>query len=257
LRIELKSGLAGKDFYARIYQDSVTDQAEWLHKGAFEKAESVDKFLRGIGKRPGVLAELGAGTGAVISECRRRNLADHYLAIDYSQNAIDYISANVEGVEAYQADITDPMFSLDRSVDVVVVTHVLEHLEDPKGFLESVRSKISAKDVVLEVPLEDLPLCKLKALVKDRRNNSAGHVQFFTAHSFDQLVENSGYEIIARRAYLPVSNLEEIRGIARRDGLPSWRVPVMWLMRSAAPRLLGPLWRRLNYAHYALLCRPK
>ena len=90
----------------------------------------------------------------------------------------------------------------------------------------------------------------------DRGKNLAGHVQFYTRRSFEDLITRCGFEIIGSRTYLPVFSVDDLRFIHRKDRMPAWRYPVLWAARRAMPLAAGPLWTRLYYAHQAVLCRP-
>jgi hypothetical protein len=160
----------------------------------------------------------------------------------------------VQSLDAMRADITAPAMRLPDS-DVVVASHVLEHLEDPAAFLRAMRERLVFNWAIFEVPLEDLPLCRLKALIRDRSKNPSGHVQFFTAESFERLVRESGFEPSAHRRYVPVPTVASLRRDIARYKLPGWYLPIQWFTRIAGPRLLGPIWSRVGYAHYAVICR--
>jgi hypothetical protein len=252
----LRAGQTGRDHYAGLYLNELESEAEWLRRGAFNKVDSVEQLLARNGIVPSTMTELGAGTGAVISECRRRGLGKTFVAIDYAATAIEYLRDNIEGITAIRADIASPDFRLDEPVDVLVISHVVEHLEQPQAFLQAVR-KLQFKVAIIEVPLEDLPFARYKAAIKNRKANSAGHVQFFTAASFERLVTSAGLKIVDRRSYLPIPSFDALRFVHAKDKLPAWRLPLMWLTRRLIPLLNQSLWSRLYYCHYAVLVVPE
>ena len=246
--------LEGKEHYQRIYDANLVDEAQWLQYAARGKADSVEQVLARRGVSPESLLELGAGTGAVIAECARRGLAKEYWAVDYSESATEYLRDTVPGVHVVAADITSPEFSLGRHFDVVVLSHVIEHLEEPREMLDALR-EMDFDHCVLEVPLDDLPVSRLKNLIRDRSENPAGHLQFFTANTFERMVRGSGFEILDRRRYTPVVPIEALRLQARRNG---WGTPrFLWTVAVAyaLPMMLTPIWSRLYYGFYAVLCR--
>lgn len=245
---------SGKDHFRLLYQTELEQEAEWLRRGAVEKVNSIEDLLRRNGIKPRKLLELGCGTGAVIAECQRRNLAASYVGVDYAPEAIDYLRRNSAGIEATQADITSPGFHMSEPFDVVVLSHVLEHLESPATFLRAVKDSLRFSYVVIEVPLEDLIAGRAKSLVRDRMANKAGHVQFFTARSLELLVGSSGFRVIDRRTYVPVLDAETVRFVSDKDGLPEHRYLLKLLTSSHLPGMLGPLWKHLYYAHHAVLC---
>ena len=149
--------------------------------------------------------------------------------------------------------MTSPELALPRDhFDLVVVSHVLEHLENPADFLRKIQ-RVSFGAMIAEVPLEDLPASRLKALMKDRRKNFAGHVQFFTARSFTALLRSAGFTVAASRRYSPVSSLESVRFAAGRNGVSRLRARLTEGSAHYLPKFV-PLWSRFYYAHYAALC---
>ncbi len=243
----LSSGKTGRDHYQQLYEAALVREAEWLRRTAANKADSVTRLLARKGLRPRRLLELGCGTGAVISELHARGAAEEYYAVDYSEQAIRYLQETQPALHAAVADVTvtpDPFGQ--APYDVVLLSHVLEHLEEPAAFLRSAR-RIDFTYLIAEVPLEDLPFGKLKALVKDRRDNPAGHVQFFTRRSFRQLLTSAGYAILNERSYAPVLDKETLQFAYGRGSRKA-------LTEHYLPRLAAPLWCRLFHAHNALLC---
>ena len=78
---------------------------------------------------------------------------------------------------------------------------------------------------------------------KDRTQNLAGHVQFFTARSFRKLLASSGLEldVLDHRRYLPTLDLDTIRFVCRKNG--SSRATYLKMLLGRYLRIvLGPLW---------------
>jgi SAM-dependent methyltransferase len=244
--------VSGRDYYKSLYSSELDQEAEWLRRGAANKVDSIQTLLRDSSINPQTIMELGCGTGAVIRECRRRGVASRYLAVDYSPDAIGYLRSHEPEIEAIQADITAQEFSMP-AVDVVYLTHVIEHLDDPDAFLTGALRNLKFKYLIAEVPLEDLAAGKLKNLVRDRRVNVSGHVQFFTATSFERLLKANGLNIIDRCRYVPFHSLETIRFLKEKNQLSSLVVSRM-IAGSVLTRALYPIWARLYYSHYAVLC---
>jgi 2-polyprenyl-3-methyl-5-hydroxy-6-metoxy-1,4-benzoquinol methylase len=248
--------MLGKDIFLDKYRKDLQDEARWLEYGAVFKADRVETLLRRHGIRPGTLLELGCGTGAVIRECQRRGLAKEYIAIDASEDAITWARDRSPGIECSVADITEPGFTLSKPVDVVVLSHVLEHLETPGDFLKGLVAQTPFTWLIAEVPLEDLLAARLKNLFRDRTKNSAGHVQFFTPKSFLKLLTSTGLQVEDTLRYVQPYGTEMLEWQVERLALPPAREFVMRMTQRHLPRLLAPLWSRFYYAHLAVLCRP-
>jgi len=251
------SSPSGRDFYEEIYQNELEDEAEWLRFGAVEKVNSVEILLERNGIQPVSILELGCGTGAVIIECQRRRLAREFTAIDYSKTAIAYLESHSTGIRCMAADITVPDFTLEESFDVLVLSHVLEHLETPLAFLQSLLTKVRFRYLVAEVPLEDLLASRIKNLIRDRTRNSAGHVQFFTENSFRQILTTARLEEKDCRRYVPVAPLDAIDLVRRRLQLSKMATLVKKSTGHYLPRMFEPFWERFYYSHLAVLCTPQ
>jgi SAM-dependent methyltransferase len=246
-------GVSGRDYYESLYASELDQEAEWLRRSAADKVDSIQTLLARHSISAQTIVELGCGTGAVIRECRARRLADRYIGVDYSPDAINYLRSHAPEIESIQADINSSEFSMEGAVDVVFLTHVIEHLDRPGEFLTNTLQKMRFKYLVAEVPLEDLLGSRVKNLFRDRRINTTGHVQFFTASSFEHLLTESGFQILDRRRYAPFHSLDTIRFLQAKNGLSKLEVSRL-LASSVLKVALYPLWARFYYSHCALLC---
>ncbi len=246
--------LSGKDHYRRLYQNAIDDEAEWLRLGARQKADSVQLLMERNGIVADSLLELGAGTGAVIQECQKRGLAARFTAVDYSAEAIGFLAKSAPSIKGVVADISGAGFSLEGDFDVVIMSHVLEHLEEPSEFLKSL-GRLRWRYLVAEVPLEDLLASRLKRVItSESPGKAAGHVQFFTAASFLTLLNDSGLAVVDYRRYVPINELQAIRFVCRKNGASRIKSMQVALTGYYLPRLAKHLWGKLYYAHYAALC---
>ena len=244
---------SGRDFYDGLYSQDVAEEARWLEFGVPSKTDSIEQLLARAGIKPRSVLEIGCGTGGILRELQRREIGTELFGVDYSESAISYARSESRGIEYFSGDVTDSGLALPREhFDVVVVSHVLEHLENP-GELLSKMKRLSFGAMIAEVPLDDLPVSRLKGLVRDRRVNFAGHVQFFTARSFRKLLVANGFRIFCARRYTPVSSLESIRFASRRNRASRLRALFSEAVGHYFPKYV-PLWSQLYYAHYAALC---
>ena len=130
--------------------------------------------------------EVGCGTGAVLEHLDRAGFAECYYAIEPSVELLSYMTRRAK-VNARLADAdaaTLRRFRLGRSrYDLVVLAHVLEHVEYPGRLLSDALD--IGEFVVIEVPLEGSPLGNIRSMLRSwltrvpRRDNPAGHIQFF------------------------------------------------------------------------------
>ena len=207
----LESGKTGRDDYAAKYKGDIQHHAEWLRRGALHKADSIEMLLKKNQIEPKSILELGCGTGAVLGELSRRKLADAYYGVDFSEEAVQYMTKLYPEVQGAAADIVqNPNPFGDIAFDVVIVCHTIEHLERPMEFLKATEH-MNFKTMIAEVPLEDLFFGRVKALLKDRSKNAAGHVQFFTRQSFRDLLEEAGFNLQDERVYIPVLSMDTVK----------------------------------------------
>ncbi len=254
MSFRLSTQKSGRDTYEQHFVNDLEAQAAWLDLTAGDKVDSIEQLLAAVGCIPDDVMELGAGSGAVISLCKRRGLATRYIAVDYSTAALAHLASTDSTIRTIQADITEPPPDVAQGADAIVLTHVLEHLEEPGEFLRAVVKNVSFGHIVIEVPLEDLPASRAKALVKDRAKNLAGHVQFFTSKSVEKLVEEAGLVIESRRNYVPIPSLATLRFLHRKDRNSTVTFVQQLATRRYMPLAMGPLWRRFYYAHHAMVC---
>ena len=252
--IALDSGKSGRDHYETTYSDALEWQAEWLHRGAGQKADSVEQLLHRNRIKPGSVLELGCGTGAVIGELQRRGLAQRYYGIDYSATAIAHLKTAFPNIQSAVADVMETANVFDKdSFDVVICSHIIEHLENPLSFLQAIGRRFQFDYLVAEVPLEDLFFGRVKALVKDRSKNPAGHVQFFTRRSLLALFTATQNTIIDERVYAPCFDMEALQFAYGEKSLLRYLGKV--LTEHYLPKHTSRLWTRWYHAHYTVLCQ--
>ena len=84
----------------------------------------------------------------------------------------------------------------DNSVDVLVATHVIEHVPDPSAFVaKAARILTKGGKLILETPTYDSFFFKLLKH-RERSVRCNGHIYFFTKDSLSKLVEKQGFTVI-------------------------------------------------------------
>jgi hypothetical protein len=167
---------------------------------------------------------------------------------------ISYFRSHSTGIDARAGDITSKDFTLSGHFDLVVLSHVLEHLETPGEFLKALRA-IDFTYLIAEVPLEDLLLCRLNGHLKSRIPNPAGHVQFFTAASFKALLAGAGLKILDTRRYASPPSAADLKFMCQKNGWGQGKYLQVLIAGRYLPLMTGPLWRRLYLANFAALCQ--
>jgi len=176
-----------------------------VHLGLFRQ-EPNDFLLREIGPDDRVL-ELGCGTGEVIGSV----LAKRRLGIDYEPAKIAAARGRFPGVEFVVGDLRD---YLDQPFNVLILSHVLEHLDDPLGVLTTG----NFARIYVEVPDFDADHLNKVRLKRGRSlvYSDDDHVRELTREEAEAMFEEAGLTVTA----------SEFRGGVMR----------FWLMRSARGR---------------------
>jgi hypothetical protein len=167
---------------------------------------------------------------------------------------MNFLQNNTKNIEAINCDITPDNFSLETSCNIVILNHVLENLEEPGMFLKSIRQRLDFELIIIEVPLKDFLIRRLRDRFRDRSMNIAGHIKFFTIDGFEQLLISNGYSIKDRRQYLSIMDLPTLRFVSGKNRLSKYQYMVKVLTNIFLPRRFSPLLKHLYYSHYAVLC---
>jgi ubiquinone/menaquinone biosynthesis C-methylase UbiE len=120
---------------------------------------------------------------------------------------VEYLKekTNIPRLKAvYLVDTSKTPFE-DNFFDLGILSHVLEHVRDPRKLLmETLRI---CKYVLVEVPLEDCLLpnyyarYQLRFKHQKRIDNDTGHINFFNKSTAADLFSKSGSEILKERTY--------------------------------------------------------
>lgn len=250
-----KQYIKGDEHYNLIYNNNLEQEAQWLALSAPQKVESIVQLLLRENIKPNSILELGCGTGSVIRECQRRGLAKEYFAVDSSKQALNYLQQNSKNIKTLQADITKQKNYFNQKFDVIILSHVLEHIHDETVFLQFLKANLNYKYLIIEVPLENLFFSRIKNLFRDRTKNAAGHVNFYTSNSFFKLIENNNFQILTRRKYVPVLELTTIDFLAKKQKYSYWNKYLKYFTSHHFPKYFNYFWEKWYYAHLAILCK--
>jgi SAM-dependent methyltransferase len=236
------------------FDEQLNKRHKWLLLGAKEKAKSVIQLTKGLDIKD--VLEIGSGTGAVLETLDQLGFGENYYAIEPSEPLYCYMVKrhSISRLVSSESATLENCNLKERRYDLVILSHVLEHVENPAELL-SCAFKITDL-ALLEVPLEGNVIGNLRATFKTyftgfpRQNNSGGHIQFFSRADIRSLIYWCGSEIVNSRLYVPHVQMRMIRDngtIAKRTYAKL--VCVLNLV-------LGDwLWCRFYYGHYAVLVR--
>lgn len=118
--------------------------------------------------------------------------ADNVLGMDIDQQGVIFL--NDKGYDVIYADAQ--AFDLDRTFDVITAGDLIEHLDNPGGFLESVKKHLGKEGVlVISTPNPFWWKTWIHVLVKGNASPHPEHTCWYCEKTIQQLLMRHGYRI--------------------------------------------------------------
>lgn len=173
--------------------------------GIIEKIreDSFNKFCKSVKTYNSVL-EIGLGNGFFTKMLAEK--FDNVIAVDGSQITIDNVGKellefnNIEYICSYIENL-----KLDKKMNNIVMSHILEHLEEPVDALKNVK-KLMNKDTVLYISVPNAMSINRQVAVKmgylsdvtelNESDIKLDHKIVYKPENFKQTIQNAGLEII-------------------------------------------------------------
>lgn len=175
----------------RSYDDYYrADISEWREMGAIDKASNIRRLCSDY--EPESILDIGAGEGSVLQCLSDSGFGRRHFALDISASGVERISSRKIPtlIECRQFDGYTVPYP-DAAFDLVVLSHVLEHVEHPRLLINEAARV--GRLVFVEVPLEHN-----RRLPKDYVWDEVGHINFYTAQTIRLLVQSCGYQVIGQ-----------------------------------------------------------
>ena len=175
-----------KEKYDSQYSDNTE---EWRRIGAIGKVENIINLTKGL--RVDSVVDIGAGDGNILALLAKNEFTSKLTAIEISDSAIEQIKKkDIAGLkDVIQFDGYNLPFG-DKTFDLAICSHVIEHVEFPRKLLREIR-RIS-KMQVFEVPIDfSFQLDK-----KFKHFISYGHINIYTPTLFNFLLYTEGYKVL-------------------------------------------------------------
>ena len=162
------------------------------------------------------ILEIGCATGELAAMTRREIAPTRYDAIELSP-AGEQAAAQLD--QLFTKPLPDLLAegAIQPGYDAILMSHVLEHLEDPAAELKAMVEVLKPRGAIfIEVPNG---AGHRKLPIDDNRS----HLHFFTTTSLARLLARHGLEVIASAtdAWLDPRYADSIRVVARRFALPA------------------------------------
>jgi len=194
--------------YFRAYEaKGVPFPTEGLLRPRYTRRLSELKSLTG----GGTLLEIGVGHGAFLQSAQQQGW--EVIGVEISRYAAEYVRRTY-GINVHCGALSEAGLSAD-SVDVVHMSHVLEHLREPLAMLQSVKRLLRVGGVLaIEVPNElDTLVVKLRDAVGSPRPYAvrSTHLLFFSPRTLISTVAAAGYAVRKCRTLRNLSDRSFLR----------------------------------------------
>lgn len=165
-----------------VYQESVERQKSWL-LGLFER----------FCKPPGRLLEVGCSYGYFLGAARERGWKTE--GIEISGKAASF-AAQTLGIPVIEQTLSNAREHISSSFDVVVAWHVIEHLTDPREFVEGIRGLLRPGGIVaIRTPNLTSVVAKL-AGPRWEWLSPPDHLHMFSPRTLSALLRTCGYQVL-------------------------------------------------------------
>jgi SAM-dependent methyltransferase len=154
-----------------------------------------DRVIDALGDwRPRTICDVGCGAGEVLRQLHDRLRPERLVGYEVAEAAFEL--SRHRATDRLEFKLEDAAASPEH-FDVMLLLDVIEHVEDPIGFLRSLRFK--SDRTVLHIPL-DLSVQSVlrpERLLHSRR--TVGHLHYFTQETAVATVEDAGYRVVWTR----------------------------------------------------------
>jgi len=180
--------LEGK--YAKAYGNGI--HTKHKHTGYH------DFFIKNIEKNFSVL-DLGCGNGALAYDIAKNKKDCHITGIDLNKSNINYAKSNfkIENLKFLQGDIFDESIYSNNLFNIIILSNVLEHLDNRPQFLRSLSNKFRPEYFLIRVPLfeRDWRVPLKKELGLEWRLDPT-HLTEYTLESWLDEINQAGMKVI-------------------------------------------------------------
>ncbi|MCZ4242960.1 class I SAM-dependent methyltransferase [Pedobacter punctiformis] len=222
-----------KTAYDNFYTQS---DVAWRMLGAKYKAQNIIDVCKSI--KPQKVLEVGAGDGSILHFLNEWNFAPEIYALEIAQSGVDLILdrklsnlKEAKTFDGYKIPYEDDSF------DLVILAHVLEHVEHERILLREL--KRVAKYIVVEVPKD------YRFGVDKRMKHflDYGHINMYTPTSLRFLLQSEGLEIIEDKVSMTATETvkfnEFINRKVQKTFAKNLKIELEYRIKKALGNLLG------------------
>ncbi|TNF48854.1 methyltransferase domain-containing protein, partial [bacterium] len=137
------------DFYANYYRDIYSDQSpQDLFEEQLTRGSSILSFVTHFIPKSGHILEIGTGAGGILKVFIEAG-AYEVNGLDFDERYIEY--GRSQGIEITRGGLEN--VGDGKKFDLIIISHVLEHIVDPSAFLKATRKLLKENGkIYIEVP---------------------------------------------------------------------------------------------------------
>ncbi len=239
-----------EEYYGRAYRSGGRHGAEEADLSTFPRdnlfyhhrgqsvMDLVSRHLSVPADRPLRVLDAGAGFGHTLAAVAERYPDATREALEISDVCIAHsrswgVGVHARTVEAWADD--RPTESAETRYDLIILSHVLEHVRDPRRVLALLGSRLRAGGLLyIEVPHIPLEMLERYPDHPWAPRFDEPHLTFFSRSSLDHLVRLTGFDTVTLEAAGPA--YRQISALRYRT--PSLRAAVLSLLPASLVRFL-------------------
>jgi len=182
-------------FYEKFWEDYKYQESYAFYVAVQDRLPAIYKVWSNF-EKPNKVLDFGCGNGVLTYLLKCSGFGKNILGVDVSEKGITYASKFFSGKDLSFKTMEEFNPSADEKFDLIISSHVFEHINDPEKSLENI--KHLSDWFLLEVPLERALWPNFVAIFKKtpRENNSLGHVNFWNKMSFKSFIESKNLLIV-------------------------------------------------------------
>lgn len=226
--------LGDSEYYAKL-----ATVFPWYYQKSKHEFKFIIDYLKQIGDTTKhSLLEIGSGSGHFYQQILEADLNVKYKGIDLSQQAITQCNNNFGKGIFYNLD-AESILSIGEKFDIVLSTQLVEHLENPVHFFQSIQKLLTANGIIItSIPsgesfmrYEGLPL-----------NCPPHHQAIWTKQAAISLAKllNMNLDIFYTESIAPEHSSTFIRSLFRNSQSTSQNLLKRFLRKSLL-RILSPI----------------
>lgn len=165
-------------------------QPSWVKSTKSTRFRQLQKFYQGKD-----ILDIGCAVGYKKEDWMHKNIkaiANSIYGLDLDQQSVDEIKSM--GFDVEQGNAQD--FNLSKKFNMVHAGELIEHLDNPGGFLESVKRHLTSDGVLLMTTPNALRISNFIYAATGGLRVNAEHTCWFCDTTISTLLERKGFEVV-------------------------------------------------------------